>query len=124
MLYAVDPVVEEIITSLVKVLMPAKDWARVDTKPVAPTPAIGMLNVWVDPEEDILNPVPEVPEVKYWADAVKPLTEVIERPATLVHLTPVGVVASAVNTKLSVPTFNLINVFPEPTKISPLVYEL
>ena len=48
----------------------------------------------------------------------------IERPATLVHFTPDAEVASAVNTKLSAPTFNLINVLPDPTKISPLVYEL
>ena len=50
-----------------------------------------------------------------------PLTEVIERPATLVHLTPDGVVLSAVKTKLSAPTLSLINVEPAPTKISPLV---
>ena len=30
----------------------------------------------------------------------------------------------AVNTKLSLPTFNLINVLPAPTRISPFVYEL
>ena len=30
----------------------------------------------------------------------------------------------AVNTKLSVPTPNLMNVLPAPTKISPFVYEL
>jgi hypothetical protein len=63
-LNAVDPVVDEIITSLVKVLTPANDCAKVDTKPVAPVPAIGILKVCVLPEEAILNPVPEVPVEK------------------------------------------------------------
>jgi hypothetical protein len=37
----------------------------VETKPVEPVLAIGILNVWVEPEEDILNPDPEVPVAKY-----------------------------------------------------------
>ena len=121
---AVDPVVELTITSPVKVLVPAKDCAKVETKPVAPVPAIGILNVCVDPEEDILNPLPEIPVEKNCCVAVKELIVVIPVAAVDDHLSPVGVVLSAVNTKLSVPTFNLINVLPAPTKISPLLYEL
>ena len=37
------------------VLLPAKDWACVETNPVLPTPAIGMLKVWVEPEETIFG---------------------------------------------------------------------
>ena len=120
----VDPVAEEITISFVNVLIPAKDCANVETKPVAPVPAIGILKVCVLPEEDILNPVPVIPVVKNCADAVRPFTDVIERPATLDHLRPDAVVLSAVYTKLSVPTYNLINVFPAPTIRSPLEYEL
>jgi hypothetical protein len=47
--------------SFVKVLTPAKDCANVETRPVAPVPAIGILNVWVDPEEDMLGKLPELP---------------------------------------------------------------
>ena len=120
----VDPVEDEIMISFVNVLIPANDCANVETKPVAPVPAIGILKVCVLPEEDILNPVPVVPVVKNCADAVRPFTDVIERPATLDHLSPDAVVLSAVNTKLSVPTFILINVLPTPTRRSPLAYEL
>ena len=61
----VETVLEEITVSFVKVFIPAKDWASVETRPVAPVPAIGILKVCVDPEEDILNPDPEVPVAKY-----------------------------------------------------------
>ena len=54
-------------------MAPVNVCARVETKPVAPTPAIGILNVCVEPEEDILNPLPEVPVAKYCCVAVKEL---------------------------------------------------
>ena len=46
------------------VLEPANVWDWVETRPVAPEPAIGILNVWVEPDETILNNVPEVPTAK------------------------------------------------------------
>ena len=61
----VDPVEDEIMMSFVNVLIPANDCANVETKPVAPVLAIGMLNVWVEPTDDMLNAVPEVPVDKY-----------------------------------------------------------
>ena len=39
----------------VNVFWPAIVWACVEIKPVDPEPAIGILKVWVEPEEDILN---------------------------------------------------------------------
>jgi hypothetical protein len=36
-------------------------------------PAIGILNVCVDPDEDMLNPDPEVPVAKYCNPAFNPL---------------------------------------------------
>ena len=121
---AVDPVVELTITSLANVLIPAKDCAKVETKPVAPVPAIGILKVCVLPEEAILNPVPEVPVEKNCCVAVKEFSVVIPVAAVGDQVRPVEDEELAVKTKLSEPTFNLINVEPAPTKISPLVYEL
>jgi hypothetical protein len=37
----------------------------VDIRPVVADPAIGILNVWVEPEDDILNPLPDDPTLKY-----------------------------------------------------------
>ena len=55
----VETVELETTKSLVKVLIPANDWSSVETRPVAPVPAIGKLNVWVEPEEDMLGKSPE-----------------------------------------------------------------
>ena len=48
-------------TAFVKVLTPANDCASVETKPVDPVPAIGILNVCVDPKDDTLGKSPELP---------------------------------------------------------------
>ena len=86
----VEAVDEEIITSLVNVFAPAKDCVDVETKPVAPVPAIGILNVCVDPEEDTLNNEPVVPTAKYCSPEVSKFKE--ERP--LPPPTPVAVIAT------------------------------
>ena len=43
----------------VKVFCPANVWFDVETKPVAPDPAIGILNVCVSPKEEIFGKSPE-----------------------------------------------------------------
>jgi hypothetical protein len=91
---------------------------------VEPDPASGILNVCVDPDEDILNPLPEIPVAKYCCVAVKELSVVNPVAAAGDQVRPVEDEELAVNTKLSVPTPNLMNVLPAPTKISPFVYEL
>ncbi len=48
----------------VNVFTPEKDCAKVFTRPVAAVPAIGILNVWVAPIEEILNPLPDIPTTK------------------------------------------------------------
>ena len=95
-----------------------------ETKPVEPVLAIGILNVWVEPEEDILNSDPEVPVAKYCIDSVRVLIVVTPVDAATDHFTPAGAVLSAVRTKLLVPTGNLYKVDPAPTSKSPTVYEL
>ena len=85
-----------------------------------PDPAIGMLNVCVDPDELILNPLPEIPVAKYCCVEVSELSVVIPVAAVGDQVRPVADEEEAVRTKLSDPTFNLINVFPAPTKMSPL----
>ena len=54
-------------TAFVKVFIPAQDCAWVETKPVDPVPAIGMFNVWVDPEDEKAGTVPLYPKDKYWS---------------------------------------------------------
>ena len=115
----VDTVDEEIITSLVKVFMPAKDCARVDTRPVAPVPAIGILNVCVAPEEEILNPNPELPAEKYCVLSVKPLIVDMAEAAAAPQVKPVDDDVSTLRTKLFVPRGNFIKVDPAPTSMSP-----
>ena len=46
-------------TALVKVLIPAKLCACVETKPVDPVAAKGMFSVCVDPEDENAGRVPE-----------------------------------------------------------------
>ena len=50
----------------VKVFWPAIVCAKVVINPVDPELATGILNVWVEPEELMLNTLPEVPVAKYW----------------------------------------------------------
>jgi hypothetical protein len=58
---------------------------------------------------------------KYCNPAFKPFKVVNPVAAVGDQVKPVEDEELAVKTKLSVPTFNLINVLPAPTKISPLV---
>ena len=108
-----------ILIALVKVLIPAKLCACVETRPVDPVPANGMLSVCVDPEEENAGTVPEYPNAKSCFDAVRPLILVIAIPAALAHLIPPGAVLSATKIKLLVPTEILVNVEPAPTSKSP-----
>ena len=72
----------------------------------------------------MLKKAPEVPVASVWVPTLIPFNVVMPTAAVGDHVNPVADDALAVNTKLSVPTFNLINVLPAPTKMSPLVYEL
>ena len=94
----VDGVVAETVNVVSKVLAPVNVCAKVETKPVAPTPAIGILNVCVEPEEDILNPLPEVPVAKYWIPIFKPLRVVKPVAAVGDQVKPVEEVDNAVKT--------------------------
>ena len=115
----VETVELEIIKSFVKVLIPANDWFKVETKPVDPIPAIGILNVWVEPDDDILNTLPEVPTEKYCCVAVKEFKVVIPVAAVGFQVMPNDAVLSAVRTKLLDPTGKGYNEVPAPTRISP-----
>ena len=57
--YDPEPVLSVIETALVKVLIPAKLCACVETKPVDPVPAKGIFNVCVNPEEENAGTFPE-----------------------------------------------------------------
>ena len=120
----VDAVLEVIKTSPVNVLFPAKDCAPMETRPVLAVPANGILNVCVWPEEAILNSLPLYPVAKYWKEVEMEFNVVMPVAAVGDQVKPEAELDDAVSTKLSVPTFNLINVFPAPTRISPFVYEL
>ena len=61
----VSKMFEDAYKSSWKVLLPAIVCAIPVIKPVTPTPAIGILKVCVEPEEDMLNPVPADPTTKY-----------------------------------------------------------
>ena len=61
----VKTILEAAYKSSWKVLLPAIVCAIPVIKPVAPTPAIGILNVCVAPKEEILKSVPAVPTAKY-----------------------------------------------------------
>ena len=64
--------VELVINKLfVKVLLPAKDWSKVETNPVAAIPAIGMLKVCVEPEDTMLKSDPLIPVAKYCVELVR-----------------------------------------------------
>jgi hypothetical protein len=52
-------VLSVIETAFVKVLIPAKLCACVDTNPVAPVAAIGIFSVCVEPEDEKAGTVPE-----------------------------------------------------------------
>ena len=65
---------------------------------MTPVPAIGMLNVCVEPDEDILKPKPEVPTEKYCVYAVRPFNVVSPVAATVnvVHAIPDVLAGSAI----------------------------
>ena len=63
-----------------KVLAPAMVWAPVVTTPLAVAEASGILNVWVEPEEEILKSVPVLPVANVWVVAVRPFKLVMAAP--------------------------------------------
>ena len=75
------------------------------------------------PEDDILNPLPDIPVAKYCIELVRELIVVTPVDAATDHFTPPGAVLSAVRTKLLVPTGNLYKVEPAPTRRSPTAYD-
>ena len=95
-----DVVLDDTKMSFVNVFTPANDCANVDTRPVAPVPAIGILNVWVEPADSILKPVPEDPTTKNCVLAVKPfkVNPLPDPPEETAHFKPDAVVLSAVRT--------------------------
>ena len=54
------------------------------TVPEAPVPAAGILNVCVEPEDTILNSVPDVPVANVCVAFVKPFNDEMPEPVTLV----------------------------------------
>ena len=71
----------------VNVLEPANVCELVETKPVDPLPAIGILNVCDEPTEDILKKSPEVPVSNNCVTAVMPLIEEIP-PESMAQVNP------------------------------------
>lgn len=59
------------------------------TVPEAPVPAAGILNVCVEPEDTILNSVPDVPVANVCVAFVKPFNDEIPEPVTLSVIVPV-----------------------------------
>ncbi len=59
------------------VFTPANTWAPVDTSHRAVREALGRLNVWTFPTEEILKSLPAVPIANVWVTPVRPLIEPI-----------------------------------------------
>ena len=68
--------------------MPPNVWSNPETKPVIPTPAIGILNVWEFPVDEILKLLPLNPAYKNWAEAPSPFIWVIPIPIFVGASTP------------------------------------
>jgi hypothetical protein len=71
-----------------------------------------------------LNPVPDVPVIKYCVLSVSPFIEDIADAAAAPQVKPVADDVSTLSTKLFVPSGNFIKVDPAPTNISPKLYEV
>ena len=75
--------VEAAVRAPLNVLAPANVWVPVVTVPEAPVPAAGILNVCVEPEDTILNSVPDVPVANVCVVFVSPLRDDMPAPTTL-----------------------------------------
>ena len=81
-----------------KVLAPVNVCARVVTNPVAPVPAMGILNVCEEPTELMLKKSPEVPVAYVCVPTLIPLRVVIPTAAVGDHVSPVADEEFAVRT--------------------------
>lgn len=107
-----------------KVFSPANVCAKVETNPVAPEPAIGILKVCVEPEEEMLNPEPLVPVTKYCKPEFKPFKVVTPVAEVGCQETKNGAVLSDVRTYPFEPMGNANIDVPAPTRMSPKLYEV
>ena len=122
----VEVLVVESVTARLeeKVFSPANVCAKVETNPVDPEPAIGILKVCVEPLEDILKPVPLVPIAKYCKPEVIPFKVVIPAAEVGCQETKNGAVLSDVRTYPFEPMGNANIDVPAPTRMSPKLYEV
>ena len=68
-----------------KVLLPAMVCAPVVITPLAVAEASGILNVWAEPEDEILKSVPVVPVANVWVLPVNPFKLVMAAPSLLLN---------------------------------------
>ena len=99
----------EIFNAEENVFAPAIVWAKFVTKPVLPEPAIGILNVCVDPVELILKLLPDEPVAKYWIPAVSAFKVVKPVPLLVAVIGTQDITPATSDCKTEVPVAGLVD---------------